>query len=59
LIDLVEAVEDPVPLVRFDPLPSIAYSYDDAIGVDADDDRDPLVSGEYFRALSMRLRRMR
>ncbi len=45
LIDLVEAVEDPVSLVGIDPRPSILHSDDDVIGVDADRDRHPLVLG--------------
>jgi hypothetical protein len=45
LIDLVETVEDPVSLVGIDPRPSVLYSDDDIIGVDADRDLDPLVLG--------------
>jgi hypothetical protein len=45
LIDLVEAVEDPVSLIGIDPRPSILHSEDDIIGVDADRDRHPLGLG--------------
>ena len=42
LIDLVEAVEDPVSLVGIDPRSSVSHS-DNDVGVDADGDGDPLV----------------
>jgi hypothetical protein len=59
LIDLVEAVEDPVSLLGSYPRPSIAHPDDDVIGVDADRDRDSLVRGGVLQRVIDGFRTMR